>query len=89
MADQGQMAAAACPPRARLALTTQRAGWLEEERALLPSARALPSFTPPCLPHSQPQLTANAISSAELARARHGTTATTIPLVALMEPAKL
>ena len=42
MADRGQLVAAACPPRARLALTTQRAGWLEEERALLLSARALP-----------------------------------------------
>ena len=67
MPDRGQMVAATCLPRARLALTTQRAGWLEEEHALLPSARALPSFTPPCLPHSQPQRTADTISSTELA----------------------
>ena len=46
MADRGQMAAAACPPRARLALTTPRAGRLEVEDALLPFARALP---PPSL----------------------------------------
>ena len=86
MADQGQMAAAACLPRARLALTTQRAGWLEEERALLLSARALPPFTPPCLPRSQPQRTADAISSAELARARRGATATTIQTIAPPSP---
>ena len=86
MADRGQMVAAVCPPRARLALTTQRAGWLEEERALLPSARALPSFTLPCLPLSQPQRTADATSSAELARARRGATASTIQTVAPPSP---
>ena len=43
-----QATPAACPPRARLALTTQRAGGLEEERALLPAARALPSLLPRC-----------------------------------------
>ena len=41
MADQGQMMAAAWPPRARLILTTPRAGRLEVENARLPSARAL------------------------------------------------
>ena len=46
MADRRQAVVAAWPPRALLALTTPRAGWLEVERALLPlhsPARALPS----------------------------------------------
>ena len=46
MADRGQKVAAAWPPHARLAPTTPRAGRLEVEDALLPSARALP---PPSL----------------------------------------
>ena len=46
MADRRQAVVAAWPPRALLALTTPRAGWLEVERALLPSARVLP---PPLL----------------------------------------
>ena len=47
MADRGQKVAAAWPPRAWLTLTTPRAGRLEVEDALLPSARALaPSLLP-------------------------------------------
>ena len=42
MADRGQEVAAAWPPRALLVLTAPRAGRREVERALLPSARALP-----------------------------------------------
>ena len=46
MADRGQKVAVAWLPRARLTLTMPRAGRLEVEDALLPSAHALP---PPSL----------------------------------------
>ena len=92
MADRGQEVAAAWPPRARLGLTAPRAGRLEVDDALLPlhsPARALPSFTPP-LPSpftaEVQQHTADAIGPAELARARRGTTATTVPTIAPLSP---
>jgi len=47
MADRGQKMATAWPPCAWLGLTAPRAGRLEVEDALLPSARTLP---PPSLP---------------------------------------
>ena len=46
MADRRQAIVAAWPPCSLLALTMPRAGWLEMESALLPSARVLP---PPLL----------------------------------------
>ena len=42
MADRDQVMATAWLPRARLILTTPRAGRLEVENARLPSTRALP-----------------------------------------------
>ena len=50
MADRGQKVAAAWPPRARLALTTPRAGRLEVEDALLPRSSPARALPPPLLP---------------------------------------
>jgi len=75
MADRQQRPAAACPPRARIALTTPRAGWLELERALLPlhsPARALPPLRFLRSPKAPQQLR---LCSAVLAPARRGTVA--------------
>ena len=75
MADRRQAIVAAWPPRALLALTTPRAGWLELEHALLPLhslARALPPLHFLRSPEAPQQLR---LCSAVLALARRGTVA--------------
>jgi len=65
--DLRQAIVAAWPPRALLALTTPRAGWLEVERALLPSARALPfHFSSFAFTHVLQQSSRSAIAAIEL-----------------------
>ena len=69
MADRRQAIVAAWPPRALLALTTPRASWLEVERALLPSARALPfHFSSFAFTRMLQQSSRSAIAAVELRR---------------------
>ena len=69
MADRRQAVVAAWPPRALLALTMPRAGWLEVERALLPFARALPfHFSSFAFTRVLQQSSRSAIAAVELRR---------------------
>ena len=69
MADWRQAIVAVWPPRALLALTTPRTGWLEVERALLPSARALPfHFSSFAFTRVLQQSSRSAIAAVELRR---------------------
>jgi len=69
VADRRQAVVAAWPPRALLSLTMPRAGWLEVERALLPSARALPfHFSSFAFTRVLQQSSRSAIAAVELRR---------------------
>ena len=69
MADRRQAIVAAWPPHVLLTLTTPRVGWLEVERALLPSARALPfHFSSFAFTRVLQQSSHSAIAAVELCR---------------------
>ena len=69
MADRRQAVVAAWPPHALLALTMPHAGWLEVERTLLPSARALPfHFSSFAFTRVLQQSSRSAIAAVELRR---------------------